>query len=122
MNSNVCNFKYLSSIVNNKNHLKLEIINVFLKQVPEDLENISQAITNIDYGTIERYSHTMISSMLTMGISLLNPILLEMEELGKAGTDLEKINALYLQVELICQQAFKEIENERLSCLQSQII
>lgn len=121
INNNVCDFKYLANIVNNKYHLKLEIINVFLRQVPEDIEFINQAIRNEDYGAIERYSHTMISSMLIMGISVLEPTLVEMEELGKSSADMKKIVSLYQQLELICHKAFIEIEKERLNCLQDQI-
>jgi uncharacterized protein YlzI (FlbEa/FlbD family) len=42
---NVCDFTYLDKIMNGKKHLIKEVIDAFLKQVPEELRAINDART-----------------------------------------------------------------------------
>ncbi|OFX34486.1 MAG: hypothetical protein A2X08_10275 [Bacteroidetes bacterium GWA2_32_17] len=111
----VCDFRYLIDIVNGKTYLISGIMDVFLKQVPEDIQCINEAITNTDYKTIKSYTHTMKSSVSIMGISILMPVLMEMENLGIAETDIEKIKQLNLKLKVICVQAIDEIKKEKLN-------
>ena len=55
----------------------------------------------------------MKSTVSIMGISVLTPILLEMENLGAKATDIERIKELNLKLTLICKQAIAEIEREK---------
>ena len=57
----------------------------------------------------------MKSSVSIMSISILIPILKEMEDLGAKATDLDKIKQLNQQLNLICNQAIREIEKEKLN-------
>lgn len=109
----VCDFKYLKEIVNGKTNLIISIMDVFLKQVPEELLNIKEAIINIDYKTIRIYAHTMKSSVSIMGISALKPVLKEMENLGIAEDNIEKIKRLNNKLNEICKKAFEEIKIEK---------
>ncbi len=118
---NVCDFGYLMVMTGGKKHLIKEITDAFLKQVAEELQTINDAIENTDYGTIKTFAHTMQSSVSIMGISLLTSVLREMENLGALATspDIsnrdEKIKVLNNKLNLICHQAFKEIEEKRLN-------
>ena len=96
-----------------KKHLILDIIDTFLKQVPEELFNIQQAIQNGDFRKIKNAAHTMKSSVFIMGISSLGPVLTEMETLGESGTKIAGIEELNIQLRLICDAAIKELEDER---------
>lgn len=109
----VCDLSYLAKMVNGKKHLIKGIIDVFLKQIPEELQYIKEAIIKTDYNTIMNYSHTMRSSVSIMGISILSPVLEEMEELGKSATGIERITELNKTLNLICQQAIEETECEK---------
>ncbi len=118
--SPVCNLNYLSELMGGKTHLIKKIMDTFLIQVPEELKSINRATTIVDYSTIKNLAHTMKSSVSIMGISVLQPILQEMEDLGtkETGSDsyrIEKIIALNTQLNLICNQAFKEIKNHSFS-------
>ena len=55
----------------------------------------------------------MKSSVSIMGITLLTPILKEMEDLGTNANNIERINELNLQLNLICNQAINEIESKK---------
>src|ERR1035437_6760875 len=88
---NVCDLSYLSEMVGGKKQLIKEIMDVFLKQVPEELQSINDAVLKTDYAVIKRYAHTMKSTVSIMGISMLTPVLQEMEDLGATATRLEGI-------------------------------
>lgn len=109
----VCNLNYLSEMVGGKKHLMKEIMDDFLKQINEELKSINDAIVITDYKTIKNIAHTIKSTVSIMGITVLEPILQEIENLGAAATDIEKIKELNQQLNLICKQAVEEIEKEK---------
>jgi HPt (histidine-containing phosphotransfer) domain-containing protein len=109
---NVCNLSSLSKMMGGKKPLIKDIIDVFLKQLPEELQFINDGIAKTDYTTIKNYAHTMRSSIAIMGISILAPVLQEMENSAKAG-DMEKIKELNPKLNLICRQVIDEIEREK---------
>ncbi len=113
VNGSVCNFSYLSEIMNSKKHLILGIMDIFLQQIPEELNGINDAILKNDYEITRRFAHTMKSSVAILGITVLNPILKEMERLSMEGSGIEQIRELSLQLNLICGQALAEVEKEK---------
>lgn len=110
---NVCNFNYLSEMVNGKKNLITEIMDTFLKQIPQELQSINDAVLKKDYPLIKSLAHKMKSSVSIMGISSLTPVLQEMMDLGEKATDIEKIKELNQKLNLICKKAIEEIEKEK---------
>ncbi len=115
LGTSVCNLKDLIEMMNGKRHLIKEIMNSFLEEIPKELLSINEAISKIDFVGIKKASHSMRSTVSIMGISILDPILKEMEDLGTMATDPEKIKVLSQKLNIVCQQAIKEIEKEVLS-------
>lgn len=113
-NKDVCNLEYLSKLMGGKKHLIKEIIDVFLQQIPEELQFMEDGIKKEDYKIIKKFAHTMKSSVSVMCITSLTPILQEMEDLGTRAVDIDKIKNLNLKLNLICKQALKEIEKAKL--------
>lgn len=111
----VCDIMYLAETLAGKKQLILEIMDEFLIQVSEELKFLNDAIISTDYTGIKNYAHTMKSTVSIMGISVLIPVLQEMEDLGKTVTNIEKIIQLNHQLNLICKQAIAEIEIEKLN-------
>ena len=112
---NVCDFKFLTEIMRNRKDLITKILNTFLSQTPKDLSNINNAVAETNYLSINNISHGMKSSIFVLGISILVPILQEMEDLGLAAINIEKINELNQKLNSICEQAMAEVEKEKLS-------
>ena len=96
-----------------KNHLIIGIIDTFLAQVPEELRSLNAAIDTQNYAIIKNVAHTMKSSVSIMGISILTPVLQEIEELGIKATGIEAIKGLNIQLASICKQALEEVETEK---------
>lgn len=113
----VCDFTYLVDMMGKKKNLIKEIMDVFLKQVPAELNSMNEAVREKDYVNIKGFAHTMKSSVSIMGISSLTPVLKEMEDLATGlnppvNRD-ARIKELNEQVNAICKQAIGEIEKER---------
>lgn len=109
----VSNLSYLSETMGGNKKLIKEIMDVFLKQAPEELSTLNKAMEKKDYVMIKNVAHTMKSSASIMGISALTNILKEMEEMAKGGINIEKIKPLNDQLNIICKQAIEEIEKEK---------
>lgn len=112
--THICDLNYLSDLMGGKRHLINEIIDVFLKQVPEELQFMNEGITKVDYSIIKKFAHTMRSSVSVMGITSLTPVLQEMEDLGTKAINIGKIIKLNEKLNLICKQAIEEMEIEKL--------
>ena len=112
-NTPVCDLRYLTEMMGSKNNLIRGIMDAFLEQVPDELSRLNSAVIAINYPIIKNLAHTMKSSVSIMGITLLTPILKEMEDLGTNANNIERINELNLQLNLICTQAINEIESKK---------
>ncbi len=109
----ICNLKYLSDMTGGKKQVIGEIIEAFLKQIPEEIKSINDAILITDYMTIKSYAHTMRSSASVMGISEITPVLEEIEDLATRLTGIEKINELNVKLNIICNAAIDELQKEK---------
>ncbi|MEJ7822239.1 MAG: PAS domain-containing protein [Chitinophagaceae bacterium] len=112
---NIINLDYLYTSVGGNKEIIVELFDIFLKQIPESLLVLDEAVSKADYLTIKQLSHKLKSTVSVMGISGLNPVLSEMESLGKAADPegLETIKSLFGQVKEISSKAVVEIEDEK---------
>ncbi len=109
MTNLVCNLNYLVNTTRGNAVIMNNIINVFLKETPEELSALHDAIEKINYSIISDISHKIKSSFAIMGISILEPILEEMEHLGTIGSGIEKIEQLNGGVNTVFRQAVEEM-------------
>ena len=113
MQKKTYNLSYLCKMMGDKGYLIREMIDDFLKQVPEDLLVLNASIIKIDYATIKSVSHALRSSVSIMCISSAIPILQEIENFGTAATCIEKVKILYEKLNDICKCVFKEMEIQK---------
>ncbi len=115
MNSTI-NLDYLSASVGGHKEILLELFDIFIKQIPENIASLNEAISNADYPAIKQISHKLKSTVSVMGISTLKPILDQMEFLATADHEnlrLDSIKKLFEQVKEICTKATEEILFEK---------
>lgn len=113
LGTNICDLRYLTEMMGWKKPLIKGVIDAFLKQIPEELLSIHNAILKIDYATIRSFAHTMKSSVSIMGVSSIVPVLQKMEDLATKATDIERIKELNQTLNSICNKAMEEIEREK---------
>ncbi len=107
------NLDFLSKSVKGNKDLIINIVDIFLRLIPEDLQIINEAVSKADYLTIKNRCHSMRSSMTVMGITVLKDILEEMEMLGEEADNIEKIKELALQLNTFGNQAIDEAVAEK---------
>lgn len=111
----IINLDFLvQSMRKNKNTIR-DVIDIFIQQVPKDLALINEAATKLDYHTIKMISHKMKSTVSLMGIQVLENILDEMEILGQAENEIERIRTLNNSLNKLIEQAMHEIQIEKLN-------
>jgi hypothetical protein len=107
--STVCDLGYLSELMGENAKLIVEIMNGFLKQLPDELKSINEAVSVSNFTMIKSLAHHLMSTVAIMGISILKPVLKELEELGSSGTGIDRIRELTQKVNAICLEATEEI-------------
>lgn len=75
-----------------------ELIDIFLSDAPQRLEEIAKGLTHGDLQSVERAAHTLKSSSANIGALGLSRICREMEELARAR-NLEPIRPLFVRSE-----------------------
>jgi len=107
----ICNISYLTEMVHGNKTLIKEIIDEFRVQISEELKRINDAVENTNYQVIKNVAHTMKSTVSIMGVTILSPVLNEMESLAKNANDIEKIKTLIISLNIICKQIIDEVES-----------
>ena len=109
------NLSSLVEQVRGKKEVILEIIDLIIKQISEDIPNISSAISNMDYITVKRLSHNMKSTVFALNIAELGTVLDEMESLAATGKEKGKIVSLFSKLIGFTNQIIDELNLERLN-------
>lgn len=110
----VYDLTYLRETMGHKKPLIKEIIEVFLKQCPLDLESLMDAILRRNYSEIREMSHRMKSSTSIMGMITATSLLDKIECLAKEESGIENIHGLNSKVNLIFLRAFKQLKAEKI--------
>jgi PAS domain S-box-containing protein len=109
------NLSFLFKSMRGKKDVMQNIIDVFLKQVPEDLFIMNEAVIKTNYLIIKNCAHKMKSTVSVFGILDLLSVLEEMEALGKTEGEIGKIKLLNEVLNKKCEQAIEELKQEKLS-------
>jgi CheY-like chemotaxis protein len=111
----VVNLNFLIQSIGSKKDVMRETIDIFLEQVPEDIQILNEAVTKIDYTRIKNYAHKMKSTASLIGMHDVEPILAEMESLGEDKKEIGRIESLNEMLNVLCKQGIEEMEQERLN-------
>ena len=109
----VSDLTYLSNCMAGNKKLIREIMDVFLKQAPEEMMSLNKGVDKQDYELIRRTTHTMKSSVSIMGIASLVLILKQIQDLAICNSDMLKISQLKNEADSILKQAIDEIVEAR---------
>ena len=113
LKNKVINLDFLNEAMRGKKEVILEIMNIFLHEVPKDLIAINEATDKVDFLTIKKHSHKLRSTVSVMGINDLESVLSEMENLAEFEKEINKIRQLNEVLNLKCQQAIEEVKIEK---------
>ena len=107
------NLNYLNKHTKSNPALIMEMISLYLKQTPSLIDNMKQSLLNKDWNSLQAAAHKMIPSFSIMGIHTdFENIAKKVHEYANTQLQTENINDLVLQLEKVCMQACKELEDE----------
>lgn len=105
----VINLSYLQDLSSGNKEFENQIIRQFIKQVPQEIISLEQAIQQKDFTSIRSLAHNMKSSVSYLGLMHeLGPMLEEIENQAVKDTDLSIILACFDSIEFTCRQAVEE--------------
>ncbi|HEY4797669.1 MAG TPA: ATP-binding protein, partial [Bacteroidia bacterium] len=103
----ITNLQYLKSLANGNQQFQNEMIDIFIKENPNEVSNLKKAIDEKNLEKMRASAHAMKSTLPFVGLDIpLKKILEDME----ASSDLEKIHELFSIVESTCRQAAEELK------------
>ncbi|MBK1439440.1 Hpt domain-containing protein [Parapedobacter sp. ISTM3] len=108
MNFEQANMDYLEDLSGGNTQLIKEILELFIKQTPPDIELLSSYIQQNDWEKVYRQAHHIKPTLAYVGANGMRQELQEIENLAKnrQGLDLipEKFNALLPRLETLYQE------------------
>jgi HPt (histidine-containing phosphotransfer) domain-containing protein len=93
--------------------LMMEMISLYLEQTPPLIATMNQGLQDKDWESIRKAVHKMLPSFSIMGISAdIENMARTIQEYAGAQKETDKIPSMVLQLENICMQACKELEEK----------
>lgn len=109
----VCNLDYLMGATHGNKEIIHNIADVFFEETRKELILLNDAIKKNNYTVINDISHKIKSAFPILGISVLEPVFKEIEQLSSSTSSISNIELLSRRVHLVFNQAKAEmmIEN-----------
>lgn len=105
----VCNLDYLMDATHGNKETVNNIVTVFFKETKKELNYLNDAIRENNYPVIGDISHKIKSAFSILGISVLEPVFKEMEQLCSKTSSIGNIELLNRRVNLVFNQAKAEM-------------
>lgn len=107
------NLNYLFERTKSRTDLIVEMINVYLEETPPLIRTLKQSCTQKDWDSVAAAAHKIIPSFSIMGMSIdYENMAQKIQKLASTRQHTEEIADMIIAVENICNQAYKELEEE----------
>lgn len=107
------NLDFLKQLTKNNPDMIAEMIKVYLEETPELLGLMRTSLENNEYEKLRAAAHSIIPSFATMGISEeYTTITKTIQDYAVKKESPDKIWPLLTNIESICEQAYKELQQE----------
>ncbi|MBX2844318.1 MAG: Hpt domain-containing protein [Flammeovirgaceae bacterium] len=113
LTSNITNFYYLSEFSENDIGFMREMVEVFIKETPRELQKLQFALSKRDWKTIGSIAHSLKTSVRLMGMKDLHMEIEELEISGKSEKDVKSIPERTEKIIKICEEAIAELKEKK---------
>ena len=108
---------YLTSISDNDIGFMVNLMELFLKQTPVEINLILEAIKLEDYANIYKYCHKIKPTFLMFGFAYANNLFIILENDAKQQIDIFCIKEKFIAFLPLLDQLYIEIQNSKASFL-----
>lgn len=107
------NLEFLKQLTKNNPDMIAEMIKVYLEETPQLLQTMKESVKEKDYNKLKAAAHSMLPSFTTIGIEdEYTEITKTIQDYAVNKESFEKIEPLVESIDIICEQAFKELQQE----------
>ena len=108
----ITNLSYLEEIGMGDDDLLVEMIEMFLKNTPETLKSLREYNNEQNWNKLSAEAHKFKPNLSYVGLDEARDIILTIEQTAKTEDNPDGFIGEIEQVEEICQQAYKELEQQ----------
>jgi PAS domain S-box-containing protein len=99
---------FLENLADGDKNFIREVMEIFVEDVPDDLESIERAIAKKDFDTVRQFAHKLKSSLSLTGLEKVRPGLEELEALALKKKDLAVIPKTFGKIRAIFLSAVED--------------
>ena len=107
--------EFLNSVAKSDKSFYKTMLEIFLKQTPESIDNLTEGLVTKDFDRIKAAAHKMKSSMGFMGMKETEIVCQKVEESSK-NKSISEIKDLIEEIKANCEIAFQEVKKELETC------
>lgn len=107
----VTDLSYLRDVTEDDQEAMREIIEMFIAQIPEFIENMNASLKSKHYIELGKEAHKAKSSVMVMGLNDLGLQLKELQLLTEHNAEIDRYQAYVDHFTLACTQAKEELED-----------
>ncbi len=111
--NNVTDLTYLKQVSNGDNDFIKEMIEVYMQQTPEAINNLEKYLKNKDWKMLRAVTHKMKPSFSFFGLKDMYEIANSMEEYSAKEIHLELLPEMIAKVKLTCDKAMIELQEKK---------
>jgi PAS domain S-box-containing protein len=108
----VTNLGFLREISDNNEQFYIEFIELFLRNTPQSLQDMQEAITTMNWDKLRQSAHKAKPSFNYVGLKEMNLLAAKIEENAKQQKDMQANQDMLNQISQCCSKAFTELEQE----------
>jgi predicted aspartyl protease len=106
----VCNMEYLNGITRGDKKRIGNLVDAFVTGINEELTLLKIAIEKTNYPEISNISHNMKSAFAVLGVKILEPVIIEMEQLSNISSSINTIKELSQKIDIVFNIARSELK------------
>ncbi len=108
----ITNLEYLREITGEEPSIMKEMIELFITQMPEFLDNMKKQLAEKNYVDLGREAHKAKSSVLIVGMEEAGKALKNLQMLTETGKDVEQYPSYVKVFSEVCDAAVEELKEE----------
>ena len=103
------NLTHLRTLTKNDPQKILKYIDIFLRNLDQDLADFKQQVSAEDWQALGKVAHKMKGNSSYMGISELETIFASVQHYGELGVDADEVRIVTQRIDELCEAAVKEL-------------
>ncbi|HBH06023.1 MAG TPA: hypothetical protein DDX92_05425 [Flavobacteriales bacterium] len=112
MDDNLYDLNILSELVMGDEGFMKELINTFIDTAPQDVASIEKAVHDESFEDVRKITHKLKSSVRTLGMHALEPVVLSLEKMGKEQEDFNAIREKFREFQILLERTIEQLKQE----------